>query len=66
MENSEVKASSKLEKPQSNNKITSIVRALTDSVAGRSTSKKHFIFTKKHVERYLYTFAFEIGCDVPS
>jgi len=43
-----------------------IVRALSDSVAGRPTNKKHFLFAKKHVERYLYTFAFEIGCDVPN
>ena len=66
METSEVQTIPKLEKQQSNNKITNIVRALSDCVAGRSTSKRHFLFSKKHVERYLYTFAFEIGCDIPS
>lgn len=35
-----------------------LVKGLSDSVVGKSTYKKNFLFSKKHVERYLYTFAF--------
>ena len=29
-------------------------------------TKKPLTFSKKHVDRYLFTFAFEIGADLPS
>lgn len=34
-------------------------------MAGRTNGKKNQI-TKKHIDRYLYTFAMEIGCDLPN
>ena len=29
-------------------------------------TKKEPAFTKKHLDRYLYTFSFEVGTDLPS
>ena len=36
---------------------------MVESVRGQKTKAK---INKKHIERYLYTFANEIGCDFPT
>jgi len=36
-----------------------------EGVKGQQSSKQQ-LFNRKHLERYLFTFAFELGCDIPS
>lgn len=43
-----------------------IAKRIGDRVIGRGSGKRTQIITKRHVDRYLYTFAMEIGCDLPS
>lgn len=42
-----------------------IAKHICDTVVGRCGGKKNPI-TKKHIDRYLYTFALEIGCELPN
>ena len=43
-----------------------IARQITDRLLSRNGSKKMSLISKKHIDRYLYTFAFEIGSDLPN
>lgn len=39
-----------------------VLRRIAEGVKGHGRGK----FTKRHAERFLYTFANEVGCDFPS
>jgi hypothetical protein len=43
-----------------------VAKRIGDRVLCRTQAKKMPMITKRHVDRYLYTFALEIGCDLPN
>jgi hypothetical protein len=47
---------------QAEERFIPIVKRIAEGVKGHNKGK----FTKRHAERFLYTFANEVGCDFPS
>ncbi len=47
-------------------KHSKIAKRIVECVAGRSSHKKQLTLGRRHVDKYLYTFAMEIGSDLPN
>lgn len=47
---------------QIENRFLPVVKRIAEGVKGNVKGN----FTKRHTERFLYTFANEVGCDFPS